>query len=115
VSVEAAFTEALGHLLLDRHVGREHAAKSPVLLQELEAAGFPTRRVRSIGEAVDELLDQLAICSTSGEGYWVATTAEDIEASLAEVEKRARMSLRRRRRLRQRLMEFRGQVRSEVA
>jgi hypothetical protein len=113
--VEAALVEALGQLLAHRHVGRANAARSPVLLRELAEAGYPTNRVRSIGEAVDELLDQLAICSTSGDGYWIATTAEDVEASLAETDKRARKQLRRRSRLKMRLRELRGQQRTEAA
>lgn len=111
--VDPALAEALGHLLMDRHVGRANAARSPVLLRELAEVGFPTNRVRSIGEAVDELLDSLAVCSTSADGYWIATTPEDVEASLAETERRARKSLTKRRRLRQRLYELRGQVRTE--
>lgn len=113
--VDAAFVEALGHLLLHRHVGRDAAAKHPVLLRELAEAGFPTERVRSIGEAVDELLDSLAVCSTSGDGYWIATRPEDVEASLAETEKRARKQLTRRRRLKMRLRELRGQQRAEAS
>lgn len=95
--------------------GRANARHGAVLMRALGIlCQYPCRRLRSIGEAVDLLLDDVTICSTSADGYWIATTPDEVEASLHETERKAKRLLTRRRRQRTRLAELRGQVRAEV-
>lgn len=104
--------EALGGLLAMRHLGRDEAATGEALRFELEREGFEVGALRRIGEAVEALIEKgYPICSTSALGYWFAEVPEDLEESLRESERRARMALRRRSLLKRRLMEMRGQGR----
>ena len=77
-----------------------------------EVALSPRTMLRRCQESVAELIEAgepLASSSHPPRGYWRAVTVEDLEESLAESDKRARMALRRRRLLRSRIMEMRGQ------
>ena len=87
-------------------VGRHHAVTGQQI-----AARLGWKRLRTIGEAVAELREQgIPICATSRDGYWRAATAEGLEVSLREVERRARSMLRQRRMLRAALLSMRGQL-----
>lgn len=111
MAADPALVEALSHLLAFRHLGRGEAATGAALRFELEREGFDVGALRRIGEAVEVLVEKgHPICSTSSLGYWYARTADEVEESLRESEKRARMALRRRRLLRRCLREMLGQV-----
>ncbi len=74
------------------------------------AAALGTTRLRTVGEAVEELIAQgVPIASRSANGYRLTTSADELERSLAEVERRARKTLLRRRHLRRALAALRGQ------
>jgi hypothetical protein len=110
--VDSALSHALHVLLFDRHSGRENAATAASLSRELAAAGVTVSHPRRIGEAVARLVSLgVPVCATSSSGYFMPTEASDIEAALAETEKRARRTLLRRRFLRAALSEMRGQRR----
>ena len=101
--------------------GRERAITGEALAEEvavrLQAEGrevnlSPRTMLRRCQESVAELIEAgepLASSSHPPRGYWRAVTVEDLEESLAESDKRARMALRRRRLLRSRILEMRGQ------
>ena len=75
------------------------------------AALFGTH-TRRIGEIVSALVASgIPVCSTSSSGIWIASDPADVDASLAEVEKRARQMLRKRRFLRAVRNELLGQSR----
>ncbi len=87
-------------------VGRSRAVKGRDI-----AARIGVTRLRTVGEVVELLREQgIPICSASDCGYWRASTAEEVEASLRESERRARSMLRQRRLLRAALAMMRGQV-----
>lgn len=102
--------------------GRANAITGERLAQavaeRMEAGGeslglSPRTMQRRCQEALAELVamgEPVASSSRPPLGYWWAETAEDLEESLAESERRARMALRRRRFLRQRIREMRGQI-----
>jgi len=90
--------ELVGQKLLDR--GHQHALCLRTLM-------------RRVQESVQELIEAgegIASTSTPPRGYWSAQTVEELEESLAECERRARMTLRRRRGLRRVMARMRGQV-----
>lgn len=115
MSVAPDVVHAVADVLRDRH--RINAISGSRLAAEVAARLARPIHPRRVGEAVERLIEHgSAICSTSADGYWTAETPEQLEESLAEVERRARMTLRRRRMLRRALAEMRGQVAlSEVA
>lgn len=103
---------ALRLLLEARHVGLEEAATWEQLRDELVAEGLPRTVVRRLQEAAEELLDEgVAVVGLSSAGVCIARTAEEVERSLRESEKRARKSLRRRSRLRRVWLQMLGQER----
>ncbi len=89
-------------------------AVSGAQLADIVAAVLERRiHPRRCGEAVEALIDSgLPICSTAAAGYWWASSVEEIDDSLREVERRARRMLTRRRALRQRRAELLGQQRA---
>jgi hypothetical protein len=110
--VDSALSHALQTLLFDRHTGRTNAATAAALSRELADLGRLVAHPRRIGEAVAHLVSLgVPVCATSSSGYFMPTEASDIEAALAETEKRARRTLLRRRFLRAALSEMRGQRR----
>ena len=109
-AVDPALRLALSLLLPSRHQGRAHAATWEALRAELGAEGLQVGAIRRLQEAAEELLEAGApIVGMSASGVFWAETAEEIEQSLAETEKRARKTLRRRRLLRRALLAMRGQ------
>jgi hypothetical protein len=96
------------HLLRE---GREHAQTGADLMAQVRVLDVQCDCIRRIGEAVAALIeDGQPVCSSSSQGYWIASTAEEIEEALRETEKRARRTLRRRRLLRSALLAKRGQT-----
>lgn len=109
-AVDPAVRLALSLLLHARHQGRSRAATWEALRDELAVEGLEVGVVRRLQEAAEELLEEGApIVGMSAAGVFWAETAEEIEQSLAETEKRARKTLRRRRLLRRALLAMRGQ------
>lgn len=90
--------ELVGLRLQER--GHDHGLKLRSLMRAVQVA---------VGELIDEG-EPVGSSSARPLGYWWAETAEELEESLAEVEKRARMTLRRRRAQRAALARLRGQV-----
>ena len=109
-AVDPALRLALELLLRARHTGRARAGTWEALRGELVLEGLEVGVVRRLQEAAEELLEAGApIVGMSASGVFWAETAEEIEQSLAETEKRARKTLRRRRLLRRALLAMRGQ------
>lgn len=69
------------------------------------------RRCQEAVAEIIELGEPVASSSRPPLGYWWAVSSGDLEESLAESDKRARMALRRRRLLRRAWMELLGQER----
>jgi hypothetical protein len=108
VSASPRLIATVRHLLRE---GREHAQTGADLMAQVRVLDVNCDCLRRIGEAVAALIEEgVPVCSRSSEGYYLAGTAEEIEAALRETEKRARMTLRRRRLLRRALLEKRGQT-----
>jgi hypothetical protein len=108
VSASPRLISTVRHLLRE---GKEHAQTGADLMAAVRVLDIQCDHLRRIGEAVAALIEEgVPVCSRSSEGYYLAGTAEEIEESLMEVERRARMTLRRRRLLRRALAEKRGQV-----
>ena len=108
--MDGALKLALSLLLQARHCGLANAACWEDLRDELVAEGRPMCVVRRLQEAAEQLLDEgKPVIGLSSEGVCWAATAEEVERSLRESEKRARKSLRRRSRLRRVWMEMKGQ------
>jgi hypothetical protein len=73
-----------------------------------------TRRCQEAVQALIERGEPIASSSEPPRGYFWAESPEELEESLAESDRRARMALRRRGLLRQRIREMRGQLRAAV-
>jgi hypothetical protein len=108
VSASPRLIATVRHLLRE---GRANAQTGADLMAAVRVLDIQCDHLRRIGEAVAALIEEgVPVCSRSSEGYYLAGTAEEIEAALRETEKRARMTLRRRRLLRRALLEKRGQT-----
>jgi hypothetical protein len=110
MSASPRLVATVRHLLRE---GRANAQTGADLLAQVRVLDLDVRQdcVRRIQEAIQALIEEgVPVCSRSSEGYYLAGTAEEIEDALRETEKRARMTLRRRRLLRRALLEKRGQT-----
>lgn len=104
-------------VLVRRGRGREAVITGDEIAAELEARGVGTglqRRtlIRRIEEGLLEMLRrEEPVCSRSAppRGYWIAKTAEELEESLAESDRRAKSALYRRRLTKRALARLRGQ------
>ncbi len=111
-AVEERLKLALRLLLEGRHVGLEQAATWEALRDELVAEGLPMTVTRRLQEAAEQLLDEgVPVVGLSSSGVCLARTADEVERSLRESEKRARKTLRRRSRLRRVWLQMLGQER----
>lgn len=110
-AVDPRLRTCLRNLLQSRHDGMERAATWEQLRQELVAEGLQVGVVRRLQEAVSEMAEDegLPIVGLSGAGVFWARRASEIEAALAEADKRARKTLRKRRLLRRAWLAMRGQ------
>jgi hypothetical protein len=104
-----------------RAITGEHLAGQ--VAERIRASGRPcdwslrtlTRRCQEAVQALIEHGEPIASSSEPPRGYFWAESPEELETSLAESDRRARMALRRRGLLRQRIREMRGQLRAPVA
>lgn len=86
---DAALVEALGALLMDRHVGAQHAATWDRLRDELRAAGLEVGAVRRLQEARDVLREKgLPVVGTSDRGIFLADTEDERAEAASELRKR---------------------------
>ena len=87
---DPAVVEALGHLLMDRHVGREAAATWEVLRAELAGVGLFVGAVRRLQEAALVLRSRgLPVVGLSGAGVFVARSVDEVDDAIGEKRRRA--------------------------
>lgn len=91
---------------LSRHIGHDKGIAAAQLAADL---GTTVRHVRHL---VTELrLEGIAVCGTPAEGYYIAQTAEEVEATCAFLRQRAMHSLQLESRLRKiPLVDLLGQL-----
>ncbi|ROH88651.1 hypothetical protein ED208_12595 [Stagnimonas aquatica] len=84
---------------LSRHVGRDRGVTARALVVEIcgtwSAAG--ERHLRELVEALRQ--DGIAVCADPSNGYHIAATAEELQASIQFLRQRALTSLRQIRQL----------------
>lgn len=86
--------------VLARHIGRENGATAEQLVQELSgfsqtARPFAAVLTRQLREAVVQLrLDGHHVCATPENGYFLAATAEELDATCVFLHERAMTSLK---------------------
>lgn len=89
---------------------REIALTGERLALEVSARLGRPVHPRRCGEAVERLTaNGLPVCSTSAEGYWLASSPEEYEATVAEARKRALATLKRLSAAKRNLLRLRGQ------